>query len=336
MSGGAYGAAGVDVNRGYEALSRMKAHIARTRTAGVVGDVGGFGGLYDLGDGRLLVAGADGVGTKLKLAGIAGRHDTVGVDCVAMCVNDVVCSGARPLFFLDYIASARTDPERIAAIVLGVADGCVEAGCALLGGETAEMPGLYAGDDYDLAGFAVGIVEADRVLDGSATQVGDALVGLASSGVHSNGFSLIRTVFGEDRLRSDTALCEALLTPTRIYVKPMLALLDAVPGVRGAAHITGGGFVENVPRMLPAGLSARLEPGSWPVPGIFGQIAQAGGIDDADLYATFNMGLGMVVAVAADQAGEAVAVLSEAGQRAYVVGEVVAGDSGVEFVGGVV
>ena len=322
----AYSDAGVDVTRGYRALDLMRAHIARTRTPGVVGDVGGFGGLYDLGDGRMLCAGADGVGTKLKLAFLADRHTTVGIDAVAMCVNDVACCGARPLFFLDYIATGCIDPPRMADIVAGVAEGCVQAGCALLGGETAEMPGFYADGEYDLAGFAVGLVEPGRMLDRSRLQAGDALIGLASSGPHSNGFSLIRRVFDEARLRADPELLDALLAPTRIYVRPLLALLDQVPSVRCAAHITGGGFVENIPRMLRSGLSARIDRAGLPVPAVFAQIADAGGLTDADMFATFNMGAGLVVAVAADDAQRALDVARGAGAEPFVLGEIVPGD----------
>jgi len=328
----AYAAAGVDVTRGYRALEAMRAHIARARTPGVVGGVGGFSGLYDIGGGRYLAAGADGVGTKLKLAFLADRHDTVGIDCVAMCVNDVVCCGARPLFFLDYIASARTDPARVADIVAGVARGCVEAGCALLGGETAELPGLYAPGEYDLAGFAVGIVEADRVWDGSTARAGDVLIGLASSGVHSNGFSLIRQAFGQDRLARDAALRDELLTPTRIYVASVLALAGAVPaGVRGAAHITGGGLVENVPRLLPPGLAVRLDRRAWDVPPVFAAIAAAGHLAEADMVGTFNLGIGLVVAVEEAVAEAALAVLRRAGERACVIGEIVPGNGEVTW-----
>jgi phosphoribosylformylglycinamidine cyclo-ligase len=325
-TGFAYRAAGVDVTRGYRALDMMRAHIARARTPGVVGDVGGFGGLFHIGDGRLLCAGADGVGTKLKLAFLADRHTTVGVDAVAMCVNDVVCCGARPLFFLDYIATGRLDPGQAADIVSGVADGCVAAGCALLGGETAEMPGFYADGEYDLAGFAVGVVDRDKLVDGSGTRVGDVLIGLVSSGPHSNGYSLIRTVFGERRLRDDTALLEALLVPTRVYVRPILAMIDQVPGLRGAAHITGGGFVENVPRMLPAGLSARIDRAALPTPAVFDEIAAAGHVSVDDMFATFNMGVGLVVAVAPGDAEAALAVAHRSGTEAVAIGEVVAGD----------
>ena len=331
----AYREAGVDVTRGYRALDLMRAHIARTRTPGVVGDVGGFGGLYDLGDGRMLCAGADGVGTKLKLAFLADRHTSVGIDAVAMCVNDVACCGARPLFFLDYIATGRIDPPRMADVVAGVAEGCVQAGCALLGGETAEMPGFYPDGEYDLAGFAVGLVEPGRVLDGEGLRAGDALIGLASSGPHSNGFSLIRRVFDEETLRGDPDLLDALLAPTRVYVRPLLALLDQVPSLRCAAHITGGGFVENIPRMLRPGLSARIDRAALPTPAIFDQIARAGALSEADMFATFNMGAGLVVAVAADDVPQALAVARDAGAEPFVLGEVVPGERQV-LVDGVV
>jgi len=329
---GAYRDAGVDVTRGYRALDLMRSHIASTRIPGVVGAVGGFSGLFDIGDGRFLSAGADGVGTKLKLASLAGRHDTVGIDCVAMCVNDVVCCGARPLFFLDYYASARTDPKLVADVVGGVAAGCVQAGCALLGGETAEMPGFYGDGDYDLAGFAVGIVEAARIWDAPSTmRSGDVLVGLASTGPHSNGFSLIRRVF-EGRLISEPELLDALLAPTAIYVRPVLALTnddDLRANVRGAAHITGGGFYENIPRLLAPGTSARIDKAAWAVPSVFGRIADAGRVGEYDMFATFNMGIGMVVAVSADAAARALDVLGAAGVRAFVIGEIVPGDGEV-------
>jgi len=307
----------------------MRAHIERARTGGVLGSVGGFSGLYDIGDGRVLAAGADGVGTKLKLAIMAGKHDTVGIDCVAMCVNDVVCCGAQPLFFLDYFASGHTDPQLVADVVGGVADGCVQAGCALLGGETAEMPGFYADGDFDLAGFAVGIAGRQDILDGRGMAAGDVLIGLASSGPHSNGYSLIRRVFGQ-RLPSDAVLLDALLTPTRIYVKPMLDVLGATTGgVRAAAHITGGGFFENIPRMLAPGLSARIDTAAWVVPAVFGEIADAGHIDQRDMFATFNMGIGMVLAVAADRADRVVDVFRGDGVETSVIGDVVPGDGEV-------
>ena len=334
-STGAYGDAGVDVTRGYRALELMRDHVARTQALkpaglpGVVGGVGGFAGLFDIGGGRLLAAGADGVGTKLKLATLAGRHDSVGIDCVAMCVNDVACAGAQPLFFLDYIASGRTDPQRVADVVSGVADGCTQAGCVLLGGETAEMPGFYAGDDYDLAGFAVGIVDKDKLWDGKAnTKAGDVLIGLPSSGPHSNGFSLIRRVFDERRLKSDQALLDALLAPTRIYVKELMTLQGPLGVVvHGAAHITGGGFYENIPRMLAPGLSAKIDRSAWQVPSVFDEIAAAGGVSEHDMFGTFNMGIGLVVAVAPDAVDSALKALGDA----TVIGEIVPGDGEVLF-----
>ena len=341
-SGDAYGDAGVDVTRGYRALDLMRGHIEATQALkpaglpGVVGGVGGFAGLFDIGGGRLLAAGADGVGTKLKLATLAGRHDTIGIDCVAMCVNDVACCGAQPLFFLDYIASGRTDPQRVADVVAGVANGCTQAGCALLGGETAEMPGFYAGDDYDLAGFAVGIVDADKLWDGKAsTKAGDVLIGLASSGPHSNGFSLIRRVFDEQRLRGDKALLDALLTPTLVYVKPLMTLQSASAGsgkqpnserpVHGAAHITGGGFFENIPRMLAEGLSARIDRSTWNIPPVFDEIAAAGNVSEHDMFGTFNMGIGLVIAVAPGSADWALSTLKDTGATATIIGEIVPG-----------
>ena len=329
----AYRDAGVDVTRGYRALDLMRAHIASTRIPGVVGSVGGFSGLFDIGDGRYLAAGADGVGTKLKLAALAGRYDTVGIDCVAMCVNDVVCCGARPLFFLDYYASGRTDPARVADVVAGVAAGCTQAGCALLGGETAEMPGVYGEGDFDLAGFAVGMVEAGNLWDAPAgMRPADLLIGLASSGPHSNGFSLIRRVFDEQQLIGDPHLLDSLLEPTRIYVRPVLALASQLGDcVRGAAHITGGGFFENIPRLLGPGLAARIDRAAIRIPPVFGEIAAAGHIGEHDMFATFNMGVGMIVAVSPTAASQALDVLGEAGVEASIVGDVVPGDGEVRL-----
>ena len=342
----AYKRAGVDVNAGYEAVRLMKEHVARTMTSGVVSGIGGFGGLFqpDLsGMGEpVLVSGTDGVGTKLKLAFLTGIHSTVGQDCVAMCVNDIVCCGAKPLFFLDYLAVGKNKPEKVADIVKGVADGCVQAGCALIGGETAEMPGFYPVDDYDLAGFSVGIVDKAKIIDGSRVKEGDALIGIASSGVHSNGFSLVRSVF---KLNDDSAeqklaqrieslgctLGEELLKPTKIYVKPLLSLLQSVP-VKAVSHITGGGFIENIPRMLPKGMTARIQKDSFSVLPIFELIQQEGSISEADMFNTFNMGIGMVLAVDSDKADETVARLAEYGEKAYHIGEVVSGDAGVELV----
>ena len=335
-----YAAAGVDITAGYRAVELMKRHVARTMTAGAVTDLGGFGGLFELdltGMTRpVLVSGTDGVGTKLKLAFLLDRHDTVGIDCVAMCVNDVLCVGAKPLFFLDYIACGRNTPEKIADIVKGVAEGCVQAGAALVGGETAEMPGFYPEDEYDLAGFTVGVVDRAKVIDKKDMRVGDAVIGLASSGVHSNGFSLVRKVF--DIGKSDItkpvdelggkSLGEALLTPTRIYVRSMLKLMEEVP-VHGVAHITGGGFYENIPRCIPDGLGARIDRSSLPKKPIFDMIRRAGDIPERDRYNTFNMGIGMSVVVPGDKADRALAVLREAGEEAVLLGEIVASEEKV-------
>ncbi len=339
-----YAAAGVDITAGYKAVELMKRHIARTAIPGVLGGIGGFGGLFepDLAgmEHPVLISGTDGVGTKLRVAQYLDKHDTIGVDCVAMCVNDVVCAGAKPLFFLDYIACGRNIPERIAAIVAGVAEGCVQAGCALVGGETAEHPGVMPEDDYDLAGFTVGIVDKSKILDDSKTAPGDVLLALPSSGVHSNGFSLVRKVFGLDERpqtldkRSDelgTTLGEALLTPTRIYVKPVLALMEQVQ-VKGVSHITGGGFYENIPRSIPAGLSVRIEKAAVRTPAVFGLIQKAGEIPERDMFNTFNMGVGMTVTVAAADADRALAVLRARGEDAYVLGTVVSGGERVQLV----
>mgnify|MGYP000065637782 FL=1 len=336
-----YKAAGVDITAGYRAVELMKKHVQRTERPGVLGGLGGFGGLFlpDLAGMKepVLVSGTDGVGTKLKIAFLLGKHDTVGIDCVAMCVNDIVCSGAEPLFFLDYIACGRNVPERIAEIVAGVAEGCVQAGAALIGGETAEMPGFYPEDEYDLAGFAVGIVDKARILDSSAMREGDALIALPSSGVHSNGFSLVRRVFeveggALERYEPELGrtLGEALLEPTRIYVKPVLALLRSAR-VSAISHITGGGFYENVPRALAPGLTARIEKAKLKTPPLFSLIARAGEIPERDMYNTFNMGVGMLAAVAAEDADAAVRCLRENGVEAYVCGEVARGEGGVEL-----
>ena len=332
-----YKAAGVDITAGYRAVELMKKHVQRTERPGVLGGLGGFGGLFlpNLAGMKepVLVSGTDGVGTKLKIAFLLGKHDTVGIDCVAMCVNDIVCSGAEPLFFLDYIACGRNVPERIAEIVAGVAEGCVQAGAALIGGETAEMPGFYPEDEYDLAGFAVGIVDKARILDSSAMREGDALIALPSSGVHSNGFSLVRRVFeveGGALERYERTLGEALLEPTRIYVKPVLALLRSAR-VSAISHITGGGFYENVPRALAPGFTARIEKAKLKTPPLFSLIARAGEIPERDMYNTFNMGVGMLAAVAAEDADAAVRCLRENGVEAYVCGEVARGEGGVEL-----
>ena len=336
-----YAAAGVDITAGYRAVELMKAHIARTMTSGVCSDVGGFGGLFELDlagiEKPVLVSGTDGVGTKLKLAFLQEKHDTVGIDCVAMCVNDVICCGARPLFFLDYIACGKNVPEKIASIVAGVAEGCVQSGAALIGGETAEMPGFYPEDEYDLAGFAVGVVDKNKILRPETVKAGDAVIALPSSGVHSNGFSLVRKVFGVggrdisaplDEL-DGRSVGETLLTPTKIYVKPILALLDSGVSVRSISHITGGGFYENIPRSLPAGLCARIERSSLRTPPIFDLIARTGNIPERDMFNTFNMGVGMSVIVSSQDAERAVEVLRGAGEEAYIMGEIINGEAGV-------
>ena len=337
-----YKEAGVDITAGYKAVELMKSHVRRTATAGVCSDVGGFGGLFEpdlTGISRpVLVSGTDGVGTKLKYAFVLDKHDTVGIDCVAMCVNDIICCGAKPLIFLDYIACGKLVPERIADIVKGVADGCCEAGAALIGGETAEMPGFYPENEYDLAGYSTGVVDKAAILDNSAMKKGDAIIALRSSGVHSNGFSLVRKVIGADREtlneRSEAlggrTIGEALLEPTRIYVKPMLKLFESVT-VKGVSHITGGGFYENIPRSIPKGLSAKIDRNAVKTPAIFDLIAKRGGIPERDMFNTFNMGVGMVAIVAEKDAAEALRVLEAAGEKPYVIGEVTDGDDGVVF-----
>ena len=333
-----YKQAGVDITAGYKAVELMKKHIARTVAAS---DIGGFGGLFELdltGMTRpVLVSGTDGVGTKLKYAFMLDKHDTIGIDCVAMCVNDVICCGAKPLFFLDYIACGKNVPERIASIVSGVAEGCVQAGAALIGGETAEMPGFYPEDEYDLAGFAVGVVDRVKVLDNSAVRAGDAVIALPSSGVHSNGFSLVRKIFAEKDVLSPRdefggrSLGEVLLTPTKIYVRPMLALFGQVT-VKAVSHITGGGFYENIPRSIPKGLGARIDKSALRVLPVFDLIAKEGGVPERDMFNTFNMGVGMSVVVAAEDADRAVACLRAEGEDAYVIGEIVPSEDGVVIV----
>ena len=333
-----YKAAGVDITAGYRAVELMKTHIARTMTKGALSDIGGFGGLFDLDltgiNHPVLVSGTDGVGTKLKLAFLLDRHNTVGIDCVAMCVNDVICCGAKPLFFLDYIACGKNVPERIAAIVEGVAEGCVQSGAALIGGETAEMPGFYPENEYDLAGFAVGVVDREKILRNDRMEAGDVIIALPSSGVHSNGFSLVRRVFG---VNDETVLTperrdlfENLLTPTKIYVKPMLALFEKVD-VRAVSHITGGGFYENIPRSFPKGMTARIEKKAVRVLPIFERLAAEGKIPERDMFNTFNMGVGMSVCVPKKDADLALSVLRGAGEDAYIIGEAVKGDGGVEL-----
>ena len=328
-----YRAAGVDITAGYRAVELMKQHVARTMTPGVLEGLGGFGGLYELdltGMTRpVLVSGTDGVGTKLKIAFELDKHDTVGIDCVAMCANDVVCCGAKPLFFLDYIACGKNVPERIAAIVSGVAEGCVQAGCALIGGETAEMPGFYPEDEYDLAGFVVGAVDKSRLFNRMHMRAGDVVLALPSSGVHSNGFSLVRKVLPDRSLYVEelgATLGEALLVPTKIYVKPVLALAERIE-VKGASHITGGGFYENVPRCLPSGLSARIEKKAVRTPPIFDVIQKAGNVPERDMFNTFNMGVGMCLIVDKEDADTALSIVKDA----YVLGELVKGDGGIEL-----
>ncbi len=335
-----YAAAGVDITAGYKSVELMKSHIARTMTAGVASDIGGFGGLFALDTAGMeqpvLVSGTDGVGTKIRIAQLLDKHDTIGIDCVAMCVNDIICCGAKPLFFLDYIACGKNYPEKIAAIVAGVAEGCVQAGCALIGGETAEHPGMMAEDDYDLAGFSVGVVDKKKIIDHSAMTAGDVILALPSTGVHSNGFSLVRRVFNVEQadLRvpvealGGKGLGETLLTPTKIYVKPILALLEEV-AVRGISHITGGGFYENIPRSIPDGLCARIERSAVRVLPIFDLIAKTGNIPERDMFNTFNMGVGMSVVVPKDQADRALAILKEQGEDAYILGEIVQGEEKV-------
>ena len=332
-----YAASGVDITAGYRAVELMKQHIAKTMTPGVCSDVGGFGGLFALDltglTHPILVSGTDGVGTKLKIAFRMDKHDTVGIDCVAMCVNDVICCGAKPLFFLDYIACGKNIPERIADIVKGVCEGCVQAGAALIGGETAEMPGFYPVDEYDLAGYCTGVVERDRILDNKSMRPGDVVIALPSSGVHSNGFSLVRKVFDVENADltapvealGGASLGETLLTPTKIYVKPILALLEQVR-VKGISHITGGGFYENIPRSIPDGLGAKIERKNVRVLPIFDLIARTGNIDERDMFNTFNMGVGMSVVVAKEDADKALACLRAAGEDAYVIGEIIASE----------
>ncbi len=337
-----YAAAGVDITAGYKAVELMKQHIAKTVTEGVCSDVGGFGGLFELdlqGITRpVLVSGTDGVGTKLKIAFLMDKHDTVGIDCVAMCVNDIICVGARPLFFLDYIACGKNVPEKIADIVKGVSDGCVQSGAALIGGETAEMPGFYPIEEYDLAGYSTGVVDKSKIIDNSTMKAGDVILALPSSGVHSNGFSLVRKVFDVDHadLKKPVAelggksLGETLLTPTKIYVKPVLALLDEVR-VKGISHITGGGFYENIPRSIPDGLCATIQRANVRVLPIFDLIAKEGQISEHDMFNTFNMGVGMSIVVAPEDADKALAILQEQGEDAYVLGTITEGTEKIQI-----
>ena len=335
-----YKAAGVDITAGYKAVELMKQHIAKTMTAGALSDIGGFGGLFELDitgmERPVLVSGTDGVGTKLKLAFIMDKHDTIGIDCVAMCVNDIICCGAKPLFFLDYIACGKNVPEKIAEIVKGVAEGCVQSGAALIGGETAEMPGFYGIDEYDLAGFSVGVVDRKKVFDNTQIKEGDVIIGLASSGVHSNGFSLVRKVFDIENcdIKKPVAelggksLGEALLEPTKIYVKPVLNLSERVT-IKAVSHITGGGFYENIPRSIPKGYSAQIDKSALKILPIFDLIAKTGNIPERDMFNTFNMGVGMSIVVNSEDAETALASLKADGEDAYVIGKIVKSDEGV-------
>ncbi|MFB9274863.1 phosphoribosylformylglycinamidine cyclo-ligase [Cohnella cellulosilytica] len=341
----AYKQAGVDIAAGNEAVERMKKHVKRTFRPEVLTGLGGFGGLFGLNKDKyeepVLVSGTDGVGTKLKLAFAMDKHDTIGIDAVAMCVNDVIVTGAEPLFFLDYLACDKVIPEKIEAIVKGIADGCEQAGCALIGGETAEMPGMYSEGEYDIAGFTVGIVDRPKAIDGSTIKVGDAVIGFASSGIHSNGFSLVRRLLLEQKGYSLTdkpaelegrTLGDVLIEPTRIYVKQILKLLESV-SVKGMAHITGGGFIENIPRVLPEGVNVDINRGSWPVLPIFSLLQQAGSITDRDMYTTFNMGIGMVLVVPEAQAAQALEIAKANGEQAYRIGTVTEGSKVVTFEG---
>ena len=336
-----YRDAGVDVEAGYQSVKLMKDHVKRTFRPEVMTELGGFGGLFSLDKSKyeepVLVSGTDGVGTKLKMAFLLDKHDTVGIDCVAMCVNDVVCSGAEPLFFLDYMAVGKNYPEKVAEIVKGVAEGCVMAGCSLIGGETAEMPGFYPVDEYDLAGFTVGIVDKSKIIDGKKIKAGDKLIGLASSGIHSNGYSLVRKLINptESNLKEyveklGCTLGEELIKPTRIYVKTILDLIKKFE-IKGISHITGGGFIENIPRMIPEGLRVNIQKGTWPVLPIFDLLKSLGNISDGDIYNTFNMGIGMVLAVDADKADEITAYLKSVGEEAFIIGSITEGEEGVDL-----
>ena len=336
-----YRAAGVNIEAGYEGVKLMKKHVARTMIPGVVSDLGGFGGLFapnltGMKD-PVLVSGTDGVGTKLRIAMLLDKHDTIGIDCVAMCVNDIICCGAKPLFFLDYIAIGKNDPEKVATIVSGVAEGCVRSGCALIGGETAEHPGMMPAEDYDLAGFSVGIVDREKVINPASVKSGDVILALPSSGIHSNGYSLVRKVFNVERanlhLHSDALGCtlgEALLTPTTIYVKPVLAAIEAAE-IHGISHITGGGFYENIPRVMPEGLCAKINKSAIKVPPIFQMLQSTGNIPERDMFNTYNMGVGMAVIVKAEDADRAMASFRANGVDAYELGEVVTGEQKIEL-----
>ncbi len=338
----AYAAAGVDITAGYKAVELMKSHIARTMTSGVCSDVGGFGGLFELDltgiNKPVLVSGTDGVGTKLKMAFLMDKHDTVGIDCVAMCVNDIICCGAKPLFFLDYIACGKNYPERIADIVKGVSEGCVQSSAALIGGETAEMPGFYPENEYDLAGYCTGVVDKDSIIDNNQMCEGDVVIALPSSGVHSNGFSLVRKVFDVENSDIKTPLTqlggrsigETLLTPTKIYVKPVLALLKEIK-VKGISHITGGGFYENIPRSIPDGLCAKIEKSAVRILPIFKLISERGNISERDMFNTFNMGVGMSIVVGIDDAQKALQILKANGEDAYIIGEIIKSDEKIKI-----
>jgi len=338
-----YKDAGVDVEAGYSAVRLMKEHVRSTYTKGVIGDLGSFGGFFELLDINkykkpVLVSGTDGVGTKLQFAFKMNKHDTIGIDAVAMCVNDIVCQGAKPLFFLDYIACGKLQPQKIAEIVKGVAEGCRAAGAALIGGETAEMPGFYSENEYDIAGFAVGIVDKDKIINGSKIKEGDVLIGLGSSGIHSNGYSLVRRLFenkSEDEFNSfneryGCTLGEMLLKPTKIYVSTILKLIDKYE-IKGLSHITGGGFIENIPRMIPEGLRARIFRGSWDIHPIFEDLKKLSGQDDRHMYNTFNMGIGMIMAVDVSIANEVLSYLRLVGESAFIIGEIVKGEAGIEL-----
>ena len=337
-----YKDSGVDVERGYKAVELMKKHVATTFNENVLGDLGSFGGFYSIAGEKMsepvLVAGTDGVGTKLKYAFLANKHDTIGIDAVAMCVNDIVCQGAKPLFFLDYFATGKLSPETVATVVSGVAEGCRQSGCALIGGETAEMPGFYPDGEYDIAGFAVGIVDKKDIINGKQIREGDALIGIASSGIHSNGYSLVRKLFGDnlnshdldrydDRLKDK--VLNVLLTPTKIYVKSILNLISKVR-VKGIAHITGGGFIENIPRIFPEGIGCRIQKDSYPLPEIFKIMQEKSGTADRQIYNTFNMGIGMVVCVEKEDVQTAIKILDSTGEKAYLIGETIQG-KGVEL-----
>ncbi len=338
----AYAASGVDITAGYRSVELMKQHIKKTMTPGVCSDVGGFGGLFEMDlegiSKPILVSGTDGVGTKLKIAFLMDKHDTVGIDCVAMCVNDIICCGAKPLFFLDYIACGKNIPERIADIVKGVCEGCVQSGAALIGGETAEMPGFYPVDEYDLAGYSTGVVDKAKIIDNKTTKPGDVIIALPSSGVHSNGFSLVRKVFDIENADikapvdalGGKSLGETLLTPTKIYVKPVLSLLEKVT-VKGISHITGGGFYENIPRSIPDGLCAKINKDSVKILPIFKLIQETGNITERDMFNTFNMGVGMSIVVSKEDAEKALDSLKASGEDAYIIGEIIESDNKIEI-----